>query len=139
MTTSALPATGNLYGPRSILAMASLVAIAIAATILFAPGAFYSGYGIDIAGNPTLANELKAPSGALLVAGLLMFAGVVRRDWVVPALATASIVYLSYGFGRITSIALDGIPHSGMISATAIELVIGCVCAAALLRSRRAA
>ncbi len=137
MTITTVPATEKNYGSRGILALAGIVAIAIAATILLAPGAFYSGYGIDVAGNPTLANELKAPSGALLVAGIVMFAGVVRRSWLAPALATAAIVYLSYGFGRFISIALDGMPHTGMVSAAVIEVVIGALCANALLRIRR--
>ncbi len=137
MNTATLTQPGKLYGSRSILALAGLIAVAIAATILFAPGAFYAGYGIELSGNPTLANELKAPSGMLLVTGLIMFAGVARREWVVPSLATATVVYLSYGIARLTSIALDGVPHSGMVSAAVIELVIGVICLATLLSRRR--
>lgn len=136
MTTATMTVSDKLYVSRGILGVSGLIAIGIAATILFAPGAFYAGYGIDVAGNPTLANELKAPSGALLVAGFLMFAGVIRRNWVVPALATATLVYLSYGFGRLLSIGLDGMPHSGMVAAAIIEIVIGAICLVALQRVR---
>ncbi len=137
MNTAILAEPRKLYVSRTILALAGLIAVAIAATILFAPGAFYAGYGINLSGNPTLANELKAPSGMLLVTGLIMFAGVARREWVVPSLATASVVYLSYGVARVISIALDGVPHSGMVSAAVIELVIGAICLAALLSGKR--
>ena len=123
---------------RAVLFISGLVAVAIAATILFTPDAFYAGYGIEVGGNATLANELKAPAGALLVAGLLMFAGVFRSALAVPSLATATAVYLSYGLGRVLSIAVDGLPHSGMVSAAVIELVIGAVCLATLLHTRRA-
>lgn len=113
-------------------------AVAIAATTLVAPDAFYAGCGIEVGGNATLANELKAPAGALLGAGLLMFAGVFRSGLAVMSLATATAVYLSYGLGRVMSIAIDGFPHSSMISAAVIELVIGAVCLVTLLHVRRA-
>ncbi len=129
---------GGSAATRVVLFLSAFVAVAIAATILVAPDAFYAGYGIEVGGNATLANELKAPAGALLVAGLLMFAGVFRSSLAVISLATATAVYLSYGLGRVMSIAIDGLPHSGMVSAAVIELVIGAVCLVTLLHVRRA-
>ena len=122
---------------RIILFLSACVAVAIAATILVAPDAFYAGYGIEVGGNPTLANELKAPAGALLLAGLLMFAGAIRLRYAVVSLATAAAVYSSYGLGRVISIAVDGLPHSGMISAAGIEIAIGAVCLLTLSQVRR--
>lgn len=122
---------------RVTLFLSGLVAVAIAATILIAPDMFYAGYGIEVGGNATLANELKAPAGALLVSGLLMFAGAFRSGLTVVSLATATAVYLSYGLGRVLSIAIDGLPHSGMVSAAVIEIVIGAICLVTLLRARR--
>jgi hypothetical protein len=130
--------SGSSVIVRIILFLSAFIAVAIAATILIAPDAFYSSYGIAVGGNATLANELKAPAGALLAAGLLMFAGAFRLKYAVLSLATASAVYLSYGLGRVVSIALDGMPHSGMISATGIEIGIGAVCLVTLLHARRA-
>ena len=123
---------------RLVLVVSGLTAIAITATILVAPGAFYSGYGIDLSGNATLANELKAPAGALLVAGLVIMTGVFRRAFAIASLATATIVYLSYGISRVTSIVLDGMPHDGMVWAAGIELVIGGACLLSLLNVRSA-
>jgi hypothetical protein len=122
---------------RVTLFLSGLVAVAIAATILIAPDMFYAGYGIEVGGNATLANELKAPAGALLVAGMLMVAGAFRRGLTVVSLATATAVYLSYGFGRVLSIAIDGLPHGGMVSAAVIEIVIGAICLVTLLRALR--
>jgi hypothetical protein len=138
MKSNVIAFSGNLLITRVVLFLSAVVAVVIAATILVAPDAFYAGYGIDVGGNATLANELKAPAGALLVAGLLMFAGVFRLDFAVISLATATAVYLSYGLGRVMSIAIDGLPHSGMVGAAVIELVIGAVCLATLLHVRRA-
>ncbi len=128
---------GGLNTARLILLPSGLIAVVIAGAILFAPEALYAGYGIEVGDNTTLANELKAPGGMLLVAGLLMLAGVFRSDLAALSLSTGAIVYLSYGLSRLTSIAIDGLPHSGLVGATGIELVIGAVCLVTLLQVRQ--
>ena len=137
MKTIRMARLGEQFATRTILLLSGLIAVAIAGTILLAPDAFYAGYGIEVGGNATLANELKAPAGALLVAGLLMVAGVLRSSIAVLSLATATAVYLSYGLGRVLSIAVDGMPHSGMVIAAGIELVVGAICLVTLLHARR--
>ncbi len=122
---------------RLVLLLSGLVACGIAGAIFVAPDAFYAGYGIDLGGDATLANELKAPAGVLLVSGLLMLAGVFRSALVVVSLATASTVYLAYGLSRVVSIAIDGIPHNAIVGAAVFELVVGAVCLAMLLQVRR--
>ena len=125
------------YGTQALLLLSGLLAAGIAAMILIAPGAFYGSYGIDIATNTSLANELKAPAGALLLAGLVMMAGVFKSEYTIPSLVTAAAVYLSYGLSRILSMAIDGLPHCGLVSAAAIEVAIGVICFVDLMRQRR--
>ena len=137
MKTIRMARLGKQFATRTVLFLSGLIAVAIAGTILLAPDLFYAGYGIEVGGNATLANELKAPAAALLVAGLLMFAGVLRSSIAVLSLATATVVYLSYGLGRVLSIAIDGMPHSAMVSAAVIELVVGAICLVTLLHARR--
>ena len=60
--------------------------------------------------------------GLLLTSGLLMLAGVVRTELTVASLGMASLIYLSYGLSRLLSIAIDGIPHSGLVSAAILEI-----------------
>lgn len=127
---------GGTHIARLVLFGSGLIAVAIAVAILFAPAAFYAGYGIEVTGDATLANELKAPAGALLIAGLVMFAGAARARFAVVSLTTAAVVYLSYGLSRLTSIAVDGMPHSGMVSAAGVELVVGAICLLTLLQVR---
>ena len=110
------------------LLLSGLVAVIIAITILLAPEAFYAGAGIEVVGDATLVNELKAPAGVLLAAGLLMLAGIFRADLAKVSLVTASVVYLSYGFARLSSMALDGLPDGALIGAASIELFIGIAC-----------
>ena len=129
----------SVYGTRALLLASGLIAAGIAAVILIAPDAFYGGYGIDISADVSLANELKAPAGALLLAGLLMMAGAFKATYTIPSLATAAAVYLSYGLSRVLSMAIDGAPHSGLVSAAAIEVAIGTVCLVDLMRHRKTA
>ncbi|MEL7538825.1 MAG: DUF4345 domain-containing protein [Pseudomonadota bacterium] len=121
---------------QGLLLASGLLLTSIAATILFAPGPFYAGYGIDVSSNVSLANELKAPSLLLLAAGAFMLLGVFRRSFVVPALALGTLIYASYGLSRLASIAIDGVPQTGLIGAAGVELVVGLLCLGALLRER---
>ena len=73
----------------------------------------------------------------LFVAGLIMFAGVFRADYIPMSLLTAAAVYLSYGFSRVWSMALDGMPHQGLVNAAGLELLIGAACVLCLPLVRR--
>ena len=125
------------YGTRGLLLASGLIAAGITAMILFAPNAFYGSYGIEIGANVSLANELRAPAGLLLLAGLLMLTGVFRQEFAILSLATATAVYLSYGLSRILSMAIDGVPHSGLVTAAVIEIAIGGICLVDLIRYRK--
>lgn len=118
---------------RFLLLLSGIIAIGIACAILFAPQAFYAKYGIEMGNNANLANELKAPSGVLLAAGLLMLAGVVNSELTFISTLTAAVVYLSYGLSRLSSMVTDGLPDAELVSATLFELVIGMICSLALI------
>ena len=124
------------YRVKGLLLISGLLAAGIAAAILFAPDAFYAGYGIDTRSDVSLANELKAPAGMLFMAGLLMLVGVIRAELTVTSLGTASLIYLSYGLSRLLSMVVDGIPHSGLVSAAVLEIAIGVICLLVWSRNR---
>ena len=127
------------YVTKGLLLASGLLAAGIAATILFAPTAFYASYGIDIGSNVSLANELKAPAGVLLIAGFIMLSGVFQTQYVVPSLVTATVIYLSYGLSRFLSMALDGVPDSALVSAAVLEIAIGVSCFFSLRHLRKTA
>lgn len=118
----------GIYVTRGLLLASGLLAAGIAATILVAPGAFYAGYGIDTGSNLNLANELKAPAGTLLIAGLLMLMGAVKPSYTGTSLAIGAVMYLSYGLSRLLSIVVDGVPHNALVSAAVLELALGAAC-----------
>lgn len=123
----------GLITRKLVLLLSGLTASGIAATIFFAPDAFYASYEIDLAGNTNLTNELKASAGALFVAGLLMLLGVFRARLTFVSLVAAAAIYLAYGLSRFLSIAIDGIPHSSLVGAAIFEIAIGVACLLALL------
>ena len=120
-----------------LLLLSGLTAVAIAVAILFVPELFYASYGIEVAGDTALKNELKAPAGLLLAGGALMLAGAFRAEWTRPALVAAAVIYLSYGLSRVTSIAIDGMPTGGLFEAALFEIAIGVVALLALIPETR--
>ncbi|MEM7517652.1 MAG: DUF4345 domain-containing protein [Planctomycetota bacterium] len=119
---------------RILLAISGLIAAGIGALILMTPVQFHAGYGTDLGANASLLSEVRAPGGALFALGLFMLLGVVRRRLLETSTAVAATVYLAYGLSRLLSFGLDGRPDSGLLVATAFELVLGTACAWMLLR-----
>lgn len=120
---------------KPVLVIAGLTALVIALAILFAPAAFYGSYGIALGTDPSLLNELSAPALMLLVAGAVMLAGVVRPGLTRPALILAAVLFGAYALSRGLNMVLYGMPHSGLVMAAGIELVIGVLAVIALRRS----
>ncbi len=124
---------------KPALIVAGLVALIVGAAVLFAPEALHASAGVELAPDPSLMSEIRAPGGALLGAGLLMLLGAFVERLARPGLLVALIVYLGYGGARLVSLALDGAPAPSLLAALAIELAIGLFCLAALRPMRPAA
>ena len=118
------------------LGIAGLAALCIGLAITAAPASFYAIYGVILGNDPNLLSELRAPGANLAALGMIILAGAFRQGMQRLAAFLGATVFLSYAFGRIVSMALDGMPSSGLIQATLIELVIGGLCAALLWRGR---
>lgn len=118
------------------LGITGLAALGIGLVIVTAPASFYATYGIILGSDPNLLSELRAPGANLAALGLIILAGAFRQGMHHLAAFLGATVFLAYAFGRIVSMALDGIPSSGLVQATLIELVIGGLCAALLWRGR---
>ncbi|MEM1453374.1 MAG: DUF4345 domain-containing protein [Planctomycetota bacterium] len=120
---------------RILLVVSGLIAAGIGASILATPAQFHATHGIDLAGDPSLLSEVRAPGGALAVLGGMMLIGAFVRSFTTASLAIATAVYLAYGASRLVGFGLDGMPHPGLVQAAVAELVIGAVCAVALVRA----
>ena len=122
---------------RVLVALSGLIALAIGASILIDPAGFHAAHDIELGSSASLMSEVRAPGGALLGLGLLMLVGAFQRALTFTAGILAAAVYLAYGVSRLLSVVLAGVPHEGLVGATAIELVLGGACAVALLHSAR--
>jgi len=121
---------------KSILIISGLIASGIGVAILFAPVAFYATYGIELGGDVSLLNEIRAPGAALLAIGILIISGAFVDKLAFTALVVSTLLYLSYGLSRVMSIAIDGMPAEGLVQAAVLEIVTGLVCVFALVKYR---
>ncbi|GAA3075765.1 DUF4345 domain-containing protein [Streptosporangium carneum] len=122
---------------RSILFVSGLVVIGIGAATLFAPVAFHEVNGIRLGDDVGLLSETRAAGGALLASGVLIALGAFVSRLAFTAAVVGTLLYLSYGLSRVLSIAVDGVPGSGLVLAAVVETVIGLACAFALVRHLR--
>lgn len=124
---------------KTLLLVAGSLLILVGGFILGAPTEFYASNGIELGADPSLRNELKAPAGLLLVAGVAMIVAVFVRGQADAALWLAALIYLSYAGARVASMALDGMPAAGLVQAAALEAILGLACLAVVAIRRRPA
>lgn len=120
----------------ALLLVAGILLILVSGFILASPAEFYAANRIELGANPNLINELKAPAGLLLAAGLFMIGAIFVRSQADTALWLASLIYLSYAGSRFLSMAFDGLPAAGLVQAAALEGVVGLACLAVLAMRR---
>lgn len=117
-----------------VLFTAGLVVLAVGAAGLLAPVAFHQASGTEVGGDASLLSETRAAGGGLLAVGVFLLLGASVDRFAATAAGVGAVGYLAYGLSRLLGIALDGMPASGLVVATAVELVLGSACAYLLLR-----
>ena len=115
-----------------LLLAAGAMLILIGTFIIASSVDFYAANSIDLGTNPSLLNELKAPAGLLLAAGLFMIGAIFVRRLADTALWLGALICLSYAGSRCVSIALDGVPAAGLVQAAVLEGIVGLACLAVL-------
>ena len=123
---------------RTYLVLAGLIGAALGTMILLAPVAFYAGYGLALAGQVDLLNELRSHGLSLVAAGLFIASGAFLPRLAPTATIVATALYLSYGLSRLVAVVFDGVPSPGLLLAGAAEIAIGLIGLALLFFSRRA-
>jgi hypothetical protein len=120
----------------ALLLVSGALLILVGTFILASPVDFYASNNIELGANVSLLNELKAPAGFLLAAGVFMIGAIFVRGQADTALCLAALIYLSYAASRSTSMAFDGLPAAGLVQATALEAIIGLACLVVLMIRR---
>jgi hypothetical protein len=131
-----------MHGSRVLkanLMVSGAILLAIGCTLLIAPAVMHAANGVDLGNNPSLLSEVRAPGGLLFALGTLVFAGVFVSRLRYPATLIAAVVYVAYGLSRLLSMAIDGMPATGLVIAAGLEIMIGAVNVLLLTRLRRTA
>ena len=117
------------------LFLSGLLLLAIGSAILLAPHAFHGSNGIVLGDDPSLLSEVRAPGGLLAASAALILLGTIRRSLRSLAMILTVLVYGSFGLARLLGLALDGMPSSGLVASTAIELIVAAIGLVILSRS----
>ncbi len=121
---------------KIILFISGLLLIVIGSAILFIPIDFSARNGIELSGNISLLNDTRAAGASLLASGLVILLGAFIQKLTYASVIISIIAYLSYGFGRLLSMVVDGVPAEGLIKATVVEIIIGFMSVFALYKFR---
>ena len=120
------------------LFLSGLLLLAIGSAILLVPHAFHAVNGIVLGDDPGLLSEVRAPGGLLAAGAVLILLGTFRRSLRPLAMILTVLIYGSFGLARLLSLALDGMPSSGLVASTAIVLIVAAIGLLILRRSGRA-
>lgn len=110
---------------RSLIGLAGVIAALIGIAITVFPVAFYASYDVLLPTDPNLLSELRAPGANLAVLGLIMLAGAFKSHWFATARLIGIAVFFAFATGRLISWGIDGTPNASILSALAIEVVMG--------------
>ena len=128
----------STLGLKTLLFVTGFIGVGIGGAILFVPVAFHATSGIVVAEHAGLLSEMRAAGGVLFACGFLVLLGAFVRSLTFTALLLATVLYLSYGTSRLFSMLVDGMPSDSLVLVTGFELVVGTICALALVRTKNA-
>ncbi|MEM7334330.1 MAG: DUF4345 domain-containing protein [Chloroflexota bacterium] len=124
----------NSKALKTLLFVSGLILSFIGSATLFAPVDFLGTSGIDLGGQVNLLSEIRAPGAALLASGVVIILGVFIQKLTYTSTVLSILIFLSYGIGRVISIASDGLPAQEIVAATVVEIIIGLAGIYALVR-----
>ena len=112
---------------KIVLIVAGLVGMIVGGANLFVPVEFNASSGIELGTNISLINEMRASGGALLLSGIVIFLGAFLGRLTFTSVLLTTILYLGYGFSRIVSMMVDGIPSNDLVVVAIFEITIGLI------------
>ena len=122
---------------KAVLIIAGIVGIIVGGANLIVPIEFNASSGIDLAGNISLINEMRASGGGLLLSGIFITLGAFIKDLTYSSILLATMMYLGYGLSRAMSIYIDGMPSDDLVSVVVFEIIVGLISLFVLLKYRK--
>ena len=115
----------NSKAVKTFLMLSSAIGLYVGVGLLFFPVSFQAQSQIVLGDNISLLSDTRAPGAAIFFSSTLILQGVFRERWSYISLLLSSLIFLSYGIGRMLSLLLDGFPAQGLFVAMIIELLLG--------------
>ena len=122
---------------KTFLLISGLIVLGIGGALLFDPINFQASVDIHLGTNLSLLSDTRASGGLMFAGGSVIILGVFNRNKVPAALLISCLFYLSYGTSRTFSMIVDGLPHTTLIVATGLEIILGLVSLFMLLKIRK--
>jgi len=122
---------------KTILIVAGVVGMIVGGANLFVPVAFNASSGIDLGENISLINEMRASGGGLLLSSVVIVMGAFVSRFAFTSTLLATMLYLGYGFSRVVSIMVDGMPSDDLVSVAIFEIFVGLVALFGLLKYQK--
>ena len=122
---------------KSILVVSGLVGVIVGLGNILSPIAFNASSGIELGEDINLINEFKATGGGLFLSSILILLGVFMERLTFSSTLLATMLYLGYGFSRIASIVIDGVPSDELVQIAIFEIVMGLIALFALVKYRK--
>ncbi len=114
---------------KAALTLSAVTLIAVGSLIVFAPAFLFGLNQVVLDPSAAMMSEIRSPGVLLLFGGAIALAGLILPSFERPALVTSTGLLLSYGFGRLISLPLDGLPPASLQIAAFVELGLGSWCA----------
>lgn len=119
---------------KVLLIISGVIGIWIGSALLFTPAAFEASAGIQLGTDVNLLSEIRAPSGLLLIGGMVILLGAFISKLKYTALLLSTLIFLSYALSRVVGVLFDGFPSNPLLIALVAELLIGLLSLVAFIR-----
>lgn len=117
----------NSKALKAFLIISGLLLTVIGGATLFMPIAIKAASGVDVSGNISVLNDIRASAALILSMAILIILGAFVKKFAYTSTLLSFLLFLSLGIGRALSILQDGMPVDGMVKATVLEFVLGIV------------
>ncbi|WP_109832271.1 DUF4345 domain-containing protein [Reichenbachiella versicolor] len=122
---------------KTYLIVSGILLTVIGGATLAIPVDMKASAGIDIAGNISVINDVRGTGALILGIALITIIGAFNQKLTYTSSIISALLFVSIGIGRLTSIALDGMPVDGLLKATGLELVLGLIGVILFTRSKK--
>ena len=119
---------------KAVLIISGIIGVIVGGSNLIIPIEFNASSGIDLQGNISLINEIRASGGGLLFVGIFILLGTFIKKLAYSSTLLATLIYLAYGFSRGLSIYIDGMPSDDLLYVVVFELIVGFISLITLLK-----